>query len=297
MAPQIPVSKREGRVAKAGATWPHRLPIQDFRRHRHFYVRYDLAYAVVGLACLAASAHAGFRPLFGRPSVLWLGAFPLLVYALIFAHLCVHNASHAAFPRWLNRPLGEILGTLVIVRFASWSIVHARHHAFSDDPESDPHPALPSFWRTTKHTIVNVERQLQRFYLETWGDTRESRAYEATRAKVSYLTNLLLLAVWLRWLGAPAFGLLFLPANVLAGLFVIHFNWTTHNGLRGRDFAPVNLNHGYFWLGNRLFLGIYMHANHHRRPSVLNPARCPVENVEPAEGYRALSPGGALEGD
>ena len=35
----------------------------------------------------------------------------------------------------------------------------------------------------------------------------------------------------------------------------------------------MNLNHGYFWLGNKLFTGIYFHANHHKRPHLFNPAR------------------------
>ena len=53
----------------------------------------------------------------------------------------------------------------------------------------------------------------------------------------------------------------------------MHFNWSTHNAFSPtRDFKPVNLNHGYYWIGNKLFFGIYMHANHHKRTNVLNPA-------------------------
>jgi stearoyl-CoA desaturase (delta-9 desaturase) len=49
----------------------------------------------------------------------------------------------------------------------------------------------------------------------------------------------------------------------------------------------VNLDGGYYWLGNRLFSGIYYHANHHARPHLFNPRRwhvgrhgaqaCPVD--------------------
>ena len=46
-------------------------------------------------------------------------------------------------------------------------------------------------------------------------------------------------------------------------------------------YKPVNLNHGLFRLGNKLFFGIYMHANHHRWSNVLNPAK--VKNSLPIE--------------
>src|SRR5450432_2520147 len=167
-----------------------------------------------------------------QPTGYWLLYFPCAVYALIVAHLCMHNACHGSFPRGTNRAIGELLGLLVVVRFASWNIVHMRHHAFSDHRDSDPHPNFASFWATAKHTVVNVERQLQRLYFETWGDTEETHALEARRARISYGTNLLLLLAWLVWMGPTLFLLIFLPANLLAGLFVIHFNWSTHNGMQ-----------------------------------------------------------------
>jgi stearoyl-CoA desaturase (delta-9 desaturase) len=35
----------------------------------------------------------------------------------------------------------------------------------------------------------------------------------------------------------------------------------------------VNLDHGYYKVGNLLWHGIYMHANHHKRAGLFNPAR------------------------
>jgi fatty acid desaturase len=259
------------------------FPIQQFRRSPSFYRRYDSAYALVFLALIAARFAVHRDWLLLQPTGYWLLYFPCAVYALIVAHLCMHNACHGSFPRNLNRAIGELLGLLVVVRFASWNIVHMRHHAFSDHPDSDPHPTLADFWATAKHTVINVERQLQRFYFETWGDTETTHALEARRAKISYGTNLLLLVAWLAWIGPAFFLLIFLPANLLAGLFVIHFNWSTHNGMQGRDFRPVNLNRGYFWLGNRIFFGIYMHANHHERPYLFNPGTWDAERLGSAE--------------
>jgi len=35
----------------------------------------------------------------------------------------------------------------------------------------------------------------------------------------------------------------------------------------------VNLNRGFFWFGNLAWHGIYMHANHHRKPGLFNPSQ------------------------
>jgi len=81
-----------------------------------------------------------FTPVFA--GVRWtpwtfVAAFPPVLYFLICCHLWIHNASHGNFPRWANRIVGEVLGFIVFVRFASWQIVHVRHHDFSDDGVRD----------------------------------------------------------------------------------------------------------------------------------------------------------------
>lgn len=246
-------------------------PSQQFRRNRRFYLAYDSFYAALAVGLIAAKLALGFPALFGAPRADWLFAVPFLLYAVVAAQLSVHNAVHGNFPRAINRLLGEVLGFIVIVRFASWVMVHLRHHRYADDRIHDPHPNFPSFWKTVAHTVVHVERQLMQEYFDLWGDTEENRASEAFRAKVSYATNVLVIAAWLFYLGPWFFGLIFLPINIFGGLFIIHFDWASHNGLRRDDFRPVNLNRGYFWLGNKIFAGIYMHKNHHERPHLLNP--------------------------
>jgi stearoyl-CoA desaturase (delta-9 desaturase) len=251
-------------------------PIQRFRRDPRFYLRYDGGYFVLCATVCAALALPGVHPLFAAtkwtPAMFAVG-FPAVLFCLIYCHLWIHNATHGNFPRWANRAVGEILGAIVFVRFASWQIVHLRHHAHSDDPVLDPHPTFPSYFKSFFRSIVTVERQLQDSYCELWGETPENRAYEAFRAKVSYATNVALAAAWYLLLGPVAFFAFWLPCNLLAAAFVGHFNWATHNGDRGADFRPVNLDHGYYWLGNRLFTGIYFHANHHTRPHLFNPRR------------------------
>ena len=77
-------------------------------------------------------------------------------------------------------------------------------------------------------------------------------------------------------LGPTVFLAVFLPANALAALFIMHFNWSTHNGEAATsidDMRPVNLNEGYYRWGNKFFGGIYAHLTHHERPYLINPAR------------------------
>lgn len=259
-------------------------PINQFKKNPRFYAMYDGFYLLLCVAVLVAFYAIGWKPLFGTPSMAWLAIFPVLLFGLIWAHLTIHNCTHGNLPKLINRFVGEVLGLIVIVRFASWDIIHMRHHRYSDDRKQDPHPNFSSFPKTVFNTVTQVEQQLFQQYFDVWGDTKENRQAERRRAWVSYGTNIVLVASWTYLLGLPFTLLVFMPANALAGLFVIHFNWSTHNGERAAqnaDFQPVNLDNGYYWLGNRMFAGIYMHANHHTRPHLFNPAKWNVQKFGP----------------
>src|SRR5262249_39064148 len=122
--------------------------------------------------------------------------------------------------------------------------------------------------------VVSIEQQLQQTFFELHGDTPENRRFERRRAYLSYATNLVEIAAYWFFLGPIAFFFFAVPASVLGFLHLVHFNWSTHNGFSpDKDFRPVNLNHGYYKIGNYLWFGIYMHANHHTRTNIFNPAR------------------------
>lgn len=273
-------------------------PIAQFRKNPRFYFMYDGFWFLVCAALLATFWATGFTPLIGGPSWWFALVAPVLLFCLIWAHLLIHNATHGSLPKAINRIAGELLGLIVIVRFASWDIIHMRHHKYSDDRVNDPHPNFPSFWKTVFHTIVNVEKQLFQQYYDVWGDTPENHAKERRRAWMSYGTNIVLLAVWAWLLGPAFFVLVFAPCNLLAGLFVIHFNWSTHNGEAGKtfeDMKPTNLSSTYYRIGNKLFAGIYAHKMHHDRPTIFNPANAleaelaaaPPAEPEPVEQQAA----------
>lgn len=250
------------------------LPFTQFRKNRHFYLWYDGVYAVIlaGLLVLMRAVHHdGFVKTWD-----WrvLALFPAFLYVVILNNAWIHNATHNSFPRPINRLVGELCGLIVLTRFASWEIIHQRHHKYSDDVERDPHAVMPSYWKFVWHMVLNVERQLQQQYLDTYGDSPENRRHEKIRALASFGTGVLLVACWYTFLGPIVFFTLFLPATVIAILHLAHFNWSTHDAFSPtKNFRPINLDHGFYWVGNRIWHGIYFHANHHKKAQLFNPMK------------------------
>jgi fatty acid desaturase len=269
------------------------LPFTQLRRNRYFYLWYDGFYVALCASLLLALRSVRYEaPLQTWDHKYWL-LFPIACYGQILCSVFIHNATHNNFPRAINRLVGEICGVVVLTRFASWEVIHQRHHRYSDDLEKDPHPVINSYWRFMVKTIVGVEQQLQRIYFDLYGNTPENQRYEKLRAYVSYGTNILLIVTWYTLLGRNAFWLLFVPASIVGFLHLVHFNWSTHNAFSpAQDFRPVNLNHGLYKIGNFFFFGIYMHANHHKKANLFNPAKMspslPIE-APPSRPLGALS--------
>lgn len=250
------------------------LPFTQLRRNRYFYLWYDGFYFVLCASLLALLYSAQHKPLIESWDHRYWLFLPLACHLQILCSVFIHNATHNSFPRALNRVVGELCGVVVLTRFASWEVIHQRHHRYSDDVERDPHPVIPGYWAFLVKTVIGVERQLQKIYFELHGDTEDNHRYERMRAYVSYATNLLLIFTWYRFLGPIAFFCFFVPSSVVGFLHLVHFNWSTHNAFSpDQDFKPVNLNHGYYKIGNWIWFGIYMHANHHKRANLFNPAK------------------------
>jgi fatty acid desaturase len=276
---QIPINEP---VSTLTATFVS-LPWAMFRRNPRFYLYYDsifAAFALTGMVTLISSGYRGPFYAFDPVDLLWL---PVFLFVLIQAHTWTHIATHNALPRSINRIVGEVCGALVLTKFASWEIVHRRHHRYSDDAEKDPHPVERSYWRFALNTLIKVEQQLQASYFEIYGDTPANRRYEKIRSLWSFVSGVLMALFFGVVLGPAGFFMLYVPAFVGAALFVIHFNWVGHNAhTKDGKIEPVNLDHGWFWLGNRLFFGIYYHGNHHRRSMLVNPMNMPVPKASRA---------------
>jgi stearoyl-CoA desaturase (delta-9 desaturase) len=204
----------------------------------------------------------------------------------ILSSVYIHNCTHGNFPRAINRIVGELCGVVVLTRYASWEIIHQRHHKYSDNLERDPHPIVPGsagYWPFLIHTVMNVEHQLQTLFFElNNGDTPANRRFEKRRAYLSYATNLLLIYTWFVFLGSVGFFFLFVPAALVGFLHLVHFNWSTHNPYSPtEDYRPVNLNSGFYRVGNWLWHGIYMHGNHHKNSGMFNPVKMAADKALP----------------
>lgn len=270
------------------------LPFAQFKRSPTFYLWYDSVYAALALAAALAMINGGFTGLLPEIELSLLAWLPVAAYVSIMAHVFIHNASHGNFPKAINRIVGEICGVIVLTKFASWEIVHRRHHRYSDDPERDPHPAERGYWRYAFRTLINVELQLRQAYYDVHGDTPETRRYEEWRARLSFVSGSLILLFWYTLLGPGGFLLLYFPAFVGAALFVIHFNWSGHNAhTPGAKIEPTDLDTGWFWLGNRIFFGIYYHGTHHRLAMLFNPMkakkRARAASEDEDDGIRAAA--------
>lgn len=248
-------------------------PSASYRKNRYFYLGYDLPYLVT-FTCLCTFLWRSTWNGISWQSWMWL-LLPPIVYLHVLASVCIHNASHGNFPRAINRLAGEILGVLLVVRFANWEILHVRHHRHADDAERDPHHMQPNFWRFMgEMMLINLERQLQSIHYDQFGDTPQSRRYERFRSVLSFTTEATCVAAWYLLLGFDVFWFLFVPAQLLGWTVVSHFNWITHNGESTTcDYRPVNIDRGIYRLGNRVLFGLYMHANHHKRVDIFNPMR------------------------
>lgn len=254
-----------------------KYPINHFKQSRWFYPVYDATW-LVGMAVFVAVLHlAGYQPpvlTFAEFRAEYLLALPVVTYFLILCNVFAHNVSHRNFPKPINRLVGEIVGFFVLSRYASWEIIHLRHHRYSDQPGKDPHDCRPGFWlHFLPYFVLNVEKQLmQTFFDQHGGDTPENRRFERYRSLLSFGTGAMLFYTVYTLAGGPLSLFIVAPAEILTIVHLAHFNWATHNGFsKDQDYGPINIDRGLYYIGNRIFFGIYYHDNHHRMVKAFNP--------------------------
>lgn len=245
------------------------------RKSPNFYIWYDGIWGVLIVAATIALYLSSWEGLIVDWQPWHFALLPLCLYAHILSNGMIHNNCHGNIPRPINRLVGEILGAVVMTRYASWEVLHQRHHRYSDDPEKDPHPVHPNFFVFLYQAmVINLERQLQNEFFDNHGDTPASRRRENMRSVLSFSVMIPLATFWYLLLGPWAFLFLWIPTQAIGWVFIAHFNWATHNAHDpSGDYKPVNLDHGWYWIGNRLVFGLYMHANHHKRANIFNPLK------------------------
>ena len=118
-------------------------PSVRFRHRKWFYVLYDGTYLLLTSAVLATMLALGWQGLVTEFHWWYWLLLPLACHVQILASVFIHNCSHGNFPKAINRLVGELCGVIVLTRYASWEIIHRRHHKYSDDADMDPHPVTP----------------------------------------------------------------------------------------------------------------------------------------------------------
>jgi stearoyl-CoA desaturase (delta-9 desaturase) len=254
-------------------SWWLTNPSVSYRKDPWFYFKYDGAWLVLMGGISVALYASPYQGLFTEWTPWMIPALLIAIYVQVMAGVFIHNCTHVNFPRSINRLVGEVCGLIVGTRYASWEILHQQHHKYSDDRELDPHPVQNSFWMFVwEEMIGNLESNMHMQYYGLYGDTPKNRRREIVRSVLSFGTMVVLFAFWWSVLGWLGFLAVYVPAQTIGILHVSHFNWSTHDAKNpDGDFKPVNLNHGFFKIGNRLWFGLYFHANHHRYVGLFNP--------------------------
>lgn len=204
---------------------------------------------------------------------LWHLALPVIATAVSFSFVAlIHNSAHNSLrPRWLNRPVGELVGLLQLSGFPDWKITHVLHHAHSDDPVLDPHPpGHKGYWEFT----VGMRDSVVKAYLVSFfrifpRDERSMRAVK-TFAICSKLGQALKILFLFSVLGPVLFSWLFVPSIAAKMLQFAWANWAAHRP-EGDGFVIRDLDHGWYKIANFFSFGTYVHASHHEVPTLFDP--------------------------
>lgn len=203
---------------------------------------------------------------------IYLLALPVAILMTFPLTAFLHNASHGSFnPKWLNRPVGEIVGVMQLSGFIQWKIVHVVHHMHSDDPQLDPHPPLnKGYWEFTKGMRESAINAYVKFFMKMHG--KGEAAMDALKkfslaAKLDQSSRVLL---WLILLGPQIFTFLFLSSIVFKMFHYAWFNYSTHRPAAGST-EIQNLNNRFYRFVNTIGFGLYYHKNHHLAPLLFDP--------------------------
>lgn len=108
----------------------------------------------LGGLLLASSTHVG-------P---WLIGQLLLSLAFLSWFCVLHEAGHKTLFKtaWLNVATGHVAGTLALIPFASWKMVHAQHHRWTGWHDLDPttSQSLPHEPKLVERLLVNTSWRL-----------------------------------------------------------------------------------------------------------------------------------------
>lgn len=211
---------------------------------------------------------------------LFIGVPAALVFTFPFSAL-IHSASHGSIrPRWLNRPVGELMGVIQLSGFPDWKITHVLHHTHTDHPELDPHPPLKkTYWEFALGMRDSVMKAYLKYYFKVFGQNDKSmqalnRFKWASLAAVS-----MKLTFWFLVLKPQFFAFFFLTSVAFKMTHWAWFNYSTHRPVENGVQIHNLTKYGYKFV-NLIGFGLYYHDNHHASPMLFNPKYKPDSSLK-----------------
>ena len=201
-------------------------------------------------------------------TALWMTPTCLvLCYLYYVGHtVVVHNCAHGSLFRRrkrLNWVVGNVICSTQLMHFEGWRIAHMLHHRFANTP-NDPH-------YIDRGMIPYLFTHYLRVAMVLGAPGRLMKSIGPTLLIVAGVV------VWQAATGHLLRGIAWVTAFwaipvIFSQLAVAHFNYATHVGLsQGRGKDTRNLDTGIWRLINRLTFNLYLHAEHHLRPSEAIP--------------------------
>ena len=198
--------------------------------------------------------------------------------ATLTATALLHNASHRSLrPKWLNRPVGELMCLFQLTGFPDWTVVHVFHHTFSDDPVKDPHPpGNQTFWQYVNTVRAQILSVYLRHYFEIFGRNADTEKAVKRFGLSMKLDHFMKVTFWFLSLGPQLFSLFFFPSIVLKMFNHAWINFANHQWT-GKENKLINLDGGFYKICNFFGFGIYYHKNHHINPALFDPRKLKVQ--------------------
>lgn len=208
--------------------------------------------------------------------------FNILYMALILPALVlmfpftswIHSPAHDSIkPKWINRPLGELIGIIQLTGFADWKVLHVFHHQYPDDPNLDPHPPLQkSYWRFAFGMRENIGKCYMAHYFRYFGQNELSLRRLKMFLHAAKFNMLMKVGLWYLIMGPQVFSFYFTTSILLKMLHYAWFNYATHKYDSNLDkYNILNLDNAIYKIINKISFGLYYHGNHHQNPSYHNP--------------------------
>lgn len=216
-----------------------------------------------------------------EPEVLHFGAALLGTFIVMPAMALFHNAAHANFrPKWLNRPMGELMALLQLTGWPEWKIVHLLHHAHADDANLDPHPPLnKSFWKFAFSVRESIQKAFGIHFIKKFGESAEVKKALKVFSLSSMYSQVMKSFFWFLVLG-PQYFAFFLSVSIVSKyLQYSWFNYVTHKWVDGK-IELQNLDSGIYRFMNFFTFGLYAHRIHHRIPYYFDPRSAISEEPE-----------------